>query len=650
MAVEFIQNLKKNYKTKIIGSIFNIFLICAILIGAILKFIISQSQLLSSDNVEAGIITIEMIIHHNWFLTDFYLPYLDPVYLDTIVFHVIPQYISNYDPDILRTMAYVIFCLTILVYSYLIYKITKNITCSLIFAALFFNITPLPYTLIFDWPTAHTSVSIIIGLVCLLLFDFPKSKKSNFAIALVLLATVAFSDSIVLPWLILPGLLYYLYTYWKKFEGAGYVLLTLGVIGAITFIKMRFIPVLVSTATPSAVLSVNSGLPIQIVSMSSIYSNIGAFFIRIGLIYNDSIYCALQTVSTISLIGWASILVSLGLLFYSMWRATQLKNKSFYIFLICSGITIFTVYVITDLSKEFLTLRYLAFFAFLIFVGIAIAYKREDRLFTILIIGCLILTMYSNFAYIEQPHEKPNLQQYELIDYLKLNQLNFGFGDFWDSNVITYLSKESVVIRPIFMASGQMTPMKWASSLSWYNVSSENKYFILVRNEGMIFFNENDVKTYITQNHTPSQILKHDKYTIYVFETRPELVPNIVYHQVGEVDYKNQVNNVSINDGKGYALYGPYQQFSKGDYIVKYNIRTFSSNQFSNDENFSKIDVVLNGNTILAEKEISIASLKTENGTSLYFSVPQSGILEFRVWADGVIPFSVGTIPMIQKT
>ena len=58
-------------------------------------------------------------------------------------------------------------------------------------------------------------------------------------------------------------------------------------------------------------------------------------------------------------------------------------------------------------------------------------------------------------------HEQPNREQYELINYLKELNLTLGFGDYWDSNIITYLSKEDILVRPVCFTDEKIIPFKW---------------------------------------------------------------------------------------------------------------------------------------------------------------------------------------------
>ncbi len=375
---------KEQFRHEKIGFIFTTFLISCILIGLTCKYLISQTFTLNSDTVLSGIIAMDFFVHHNYFMTNFYQPVLDPWYFTEILpFHAIPQLLSNYNPAVLKSVQFFIFCLTILVFSILIYKISKNITNSLIFAALVSSLTPLSY-----WgyaqPSSHVSTILVIGIILLLLYDFPNVKKRSYAIALVLLILIAFSDSIIIPWLVAPGLIYYFYFYGKNLKAFWFVCLSVLVIGIVTFVKLNYIPTLVSSASPVVLVIPQLNSPYHIVSLAAIKNNIISFFLCIGLIYHYSFYSAITNFTKISLINIISLFASFTLLLYSLSIAIKKIREKFYVFLICSGVVIAFLWIFTDFSAPGIgVLRYLIFLPLLLFAGIAISYKNEDKFFTI---------------------------------------------------------------------------------------------------------------------------------------------------------------------------------------------------------------------------------------------------------------------------
>ncbi len=64
------------------------------------------------------------------------------------------------------------------------------------------------------------------------------------------------------------------------------------------------------------------------------------------------------------------------------------------------------------------------------------------RIYIFLFLSLIIMNSVSNAEILKDEHNNPNREQYELIDYLKESNLIFDYGNYWDSNIITYLSKE----------------------------------------------------------------------------------------------------------------------------------------------------------------------------------------------------------------
>lgn len=82
---------------------------------------------------------------------------------------------------------------------------------------------------------------------------------------------------------------------------------------------------------------------------------------------------------------------------------------------------------------------------------------------------------------------------YKTIDFLKNHNLIYGYGPYWGSNanVITWLSKSTIKIRPVVFdkTSGQMIKAtRFQSSKLWYlpeNIPSDlQNYFVVVKSDG----------------------------------------------------------------------------------------------------------------------------------------------------------------------
>jgi hypothetical protein len=286
----------------------------------------------------------------------------------------------------------------------------------------------------------------------------------------------------------------------------------------------------------------------------------------------------------------------------------------------------------------------------LIFVILSIECKKNHVILVLLVI-LILINATTNFSSISTT-QNSNKEQLDMIDFLKSNQLYSGYGDYSDSNLITYLSNEQITIRSVFISNDQIIPFYWVSAKEWYNISSEKGYFILVKPNG-IFLNTNHLAQYL-KAHPPGKIIHYNNYDIYIFYEKPIYTDKYVFHQIGHITEENGKKYIEVfpNEGKGFALYGPYVRILPGRYLVNFDIYidNSSKNSVLSNLSFCKIDIVShNGNTILAEKRIDINNLTLQNGRSLEFMLYEAEDLEFRVWSENILPFKVGAEPSITK-
>gem|GEM_PF-5609565 len=83
--------------------------------------------------------------------------------------------------------------------------------------------------------------------------------------------------------------------------------------------------------------------------------------------------------------------------------------------------------------------------------------------------------------YILNENNNPNASEYAMIAFLEGQDLTYGYGDYWDANLITYLSKGDITLAPVKIADDRLNAHRWYSALRWYNAGTD--YFVLVRND-----------------------------------------------------------------------------------------------------------------------------------------------------------------------
>jgi hypothetical protein len=655
--MRFFEIIFKNFKTKIkntppIHLFFGGLLGILIVYGFIIEFILSINLHLSSDGVETGIVSMEIWRHQNFLLNQFYLPSSDPYYFsETLFFQLIPQIISNFSPFVLKIVSFIIFILVLTIFGYIVYIISKKIICTLVFFALMLNLTPYSY-IFFNGPSNHIATIFFIGIFIILIFHNVHNNLLNSIIFITLLNLIVFSDSLIILWFIIPWVLYNVYFYKQLTKQSIFFIASAVITSFLTYLYKTYF---------------NSNLFIGYTQLSFLTSfeqlstQLMLYLKGLVLLLNGNLYNIIFNTQNITLLDYSLILVLILLFscFVYHWRIGRCKNF-FYSFAFFSGVVISFLYIyVSTISVDIGTTRYLTFLAILIFMVLSIECKKNHIMLALLII-IIVINASSNFSAISII-QKPNLEQLDMIDFLKSNQLSTGYGDYWDSNLITYLSNEQITIRSVLIINDQITPFYWVSGKEEYNVSSEKGYFILVKSNGH-YLNINSTKNYLNAN-PPNKALYYSNYNIYIYNEKPRFDEQIYFHQIGHLIEERETKFIEVfpNEGKGFVLFGPKDRIRPGQYLAKIppgqylvdfyiDIDNSSNNSGFTSIPLCKIDVSSqNGKTILAEKIITPNNLTQPNGTLLEFTLYEPENLEYRVWSENSIPFKVGAEPRLIK-
>ncbi len=130
----------------------------------------------------------------------------------------------------------------------------------------------------------------------------------------------------------------------------------------------------------------------------------------------------------------------------------------------------------------------------------------------------------------------------------------------------------------------------------------------------------------------------------------------LLFSQLGTPVSVNGVPCVvaSPEEGLGFALYGPYQEYPAGKYVAGFDISAWGINdetlaRKSADINVCVIDVAVGGCSI-SRKEIKIRDLVKRSRHMLDYSLHSPCILEFRVSYLGNIPLMIGIETCVLST
>ena len=504
-------NLSKNDRYLfIILIIFSIF-------GLITKLVMSLNVELDSDQVLVGIAGMEMWKHGNWLLNDFYFTSSYPsIYSDIIPFHLLPQVITGFSPDAIRITCFIIFVLLLSAFTLIIFYFSKNILNSAVFFALMANMFPISY-FFYGHSLYHVATAFFAGVFLLFLFwfDYKNTGTKNtvvFLFFIILFNLILFSDTIILVWLAVPYAIYYIFFNKKRTSRSNLYLLILYITLGITFIyKNYFI---------SNFISISNTYPLYIRDIHDILTyNIPLYIKGIFALINGNLYALLEHAEITDYAGSLIFLIAVVFTLFAVKNGCYQKYKPVFIVFVLSALIISVIYLTTSYCIDFGSSRYLIFAAASVMAVISFCFTSRNKLFVASVLLILLFGAASNVMYISSLKGSPNPAENELIAYLEGQNLSYGWGDYWDGNIITYLSGERVIVRPMMTEKTRLVPFDSLTSGRWYTFSEINtdKMFIVVHTG--IWLKKEDMDTIILTRQ-PEEILQNGDYLIYVFPTK----------------------------------------------------------------------------------------------------------------------------------
>jgi hypothetical protein len=420
-------------------------------------------------------------------------------------------------------VTFIEFALGVGILSYIIYMVSSEALNALLFAALAVNLPPGAYQF-FSLPTSHTGTVVFLGVILALLIyvnkkeseKMQKSKKGRkarssgvqwaYVIALiVLVALTVISDTIILPWLILPYILAYLLLVKEKSLTMNITVTSMAAVSVLVYVYKTYY---VYTWVVQDIVTGNGP--------SNVFSAIlPLYFKALALTMNEGLYGVFN--SDIGILEALSLAVFAALALYAARNALHdRQNRFFNGTLLASAVLMFAMYLVSDYSIDISSARYLTFTAFAVLMLIAVSYRRDDKIYGALALALILVSAIYGYLSVSGLAGSPNVQEYGLIDYLKQNNLTFGYGSYWNSNIVTYLSGEDVTVRATFFYRDDMRPNVWLADERWYQ-STPDRSFVLVDNSSL-GDNGREVIRALTAKLNASEALHYGKYDIYPLE------------------------------------------------------------------------------------------------------------------------------------
>jgi len=479
-----------------------------------------------------GLMSMEIGKHYNYLLAGYHLLSSDSlVFTELLPFQLIPQILTNYNPLSLKIITFLIFVLSVIILAYLVYFVSGKIFPALLFGALATNIPPEGYFWL-AYPTTHNA-TILFGAAILLMVlslnrsaeiqnesvrknkkkrtDIPDYFPRTYLIVLMLLVFLSvLSDTLILIWLFIPFILAYLLFYKRKTKVMNLVVVFISIISVIAYIiKTYFIP---------GWFKANYGIK----SIQDIYLvNLPLFFKALAMFLNHGLFTFMEGVNTIEPVEIISVFLFVCSIIYVVknvridWKYNTSEKMFFYRILLISIIMIFGSFLISSYAYDLMGARYLTFTALVLLMLVAVSSHERENFFVIIVVLLLIFSAISTCVYISTMNLNPNEREYDLITYLAGQNLTYGYGTYWDSNVITYLSRENVTIRSTYFFPEEIKPYLLNSCDRWYEYKPTRSF--LIKDKTLLSEAAQDDFPLLIKSGNISDILHYRNYDIYPF-------------------------------------------------------------------------------------------------------------------------------------
>ncbi|WP_346308587.1 hypothetical protein [Limnohabitans sp.] len=246
-----------------------------------------------------------------------------------------------------------------------------------------------------------------------------------------------------------------------------------------------------------------------------------------------------------------------------------------------------------------------------------------------------------NSQHLGQPL-KINTDRLEMVDFLRKNNLKYGYASYWNAGSLTVLSDGEVKIRQIVLNNGMPTPMRHLSSNRWYRQSAwKGKSFLMLHKSEIPHLDVGKLERLRLQ---PIEKLNYKNFSIYVFpeniatklpgwDTRYEepavfLANADTPSQTGRLIEANGTKVLIAEKGETGALhFGPYVNVEPGRYRVTFDVSTPY-----NQAGTVRLDVAAAPD----QKIFGEISLTESNKSQVIdFTLDELRTMEFRVWALG---------------
>lgn len=454
---------------------------CAI--GLFYKFIIAVFQPLTSDTVLPGIIAMEMWRHQNGLLQDMVLPAPDPNVIEDICFFLIPQILSNFNPLALKVSGFFIFICIILIFSLILYSYIKNKIAILVFIALMVSSCPSQairdstyyYASKFLLPVFHNSTVFFFGILVYLTFTKKWDTFPRIIVPISILALVTLSDSLLVIWFVAPLVAMYFFSWNTRFQPRTLFVGVCVLVSIITHFIKYFNPMLYEYADFSF----------------KLFSRTEEDFSKFTLLFQTYLVPDFFYSTLIPGIIIISTIITILLILAILVKRSNLQDdeKGLVIFSISSIICTMVIIILFSEMDAWPYISQIPILLYIIAVLLIFKFNTQIHVMQLLLLILIAINLVMLTGLILTIPTAPNENQYSLIQTMEDNGITHAFSNFWDANLITYLSNERVKVRAVEYV-GVLTPFIDLSNIQWFENQrlSERPLTLIVRSDDTVNF------------------------------------------------------------------------------------------------------------------------------------------------------------------
>lgn len=135
----------------------------------------------------------------------------------------------------------------------------------------------------------------------------------------------------------------------------------------------------------------------------------------------------------------------------------------------------------------------------------------KGNIHKIIIMGICLVYLISFLPRLSAPI--PFAKEVELVHFLEANNLEDGYGAYWNSHIVTVESNNDIKVRPVVWNGSDIAPFNWLSSEKWYTDENTARFLVFDSSNWGNVNLDNAKKTF----GKPAGVYKVEDYTILVW-------------------------------------------------------------------------------------------------------------------------------------